>query len=345
MHADAAVRGGAGDRPQGRPGARRRGPRVCEEILDHCPDLKYREFRALIALAVDARDETRKAMPGAETMERRTRCRKRATLTALASLREKGVIKAVSGSAPGRRAVYEICSPLPTAAAISARRRGNRGKHRRTRTGAPIDAPEPDNGCTHESTRTGARMSAPTGARMSAPPPSVPSEIPSYTGAETAPTAQTILAAFIDWDRGNGGQLTKRATGQLAKQIAALLTEGIDGRHRRTRLARHHLAPLALHPPCLAPGLRLPGLRKGPTMTNPTPPVPDTAYTAAAEAADRGYGMPLTTAMRVAIEAAAPAIRADERERCAQLAESVKAVATADEGTQCYFADLLRETP
>jgi hypothetical protein len=45
--------------------------------------------------------------------------------------------------------------------------------------------------------------------------------------ADPAPTAQAILAAFIDWDRARGGQLTKRTTGQLAKHIAALLAEGV----------------------------------------------------------------------------------------------------------------------
>lgn len=34
---------------------------------------------------------------------------------------------------------------------------------------------------------------------------------------------------------------------------------------------------------------------------------------------------------------------AAERERIIALADSVKAVATADEGTQCYFADMLRQ--
>jgi hypothetical protein len=52
--------------------------------------------------------------------------------------------------------------------------------------------------------------------RMRPPAPAVP-----------APTAQAILAAFIDWDRARGGQLTKRTIGQLAKHIAALLAEGI----------------------------------------------------------------------------------------------------------------------
>ncbi len=39
------------------------GWRLVVEILDHCPDISYREFRILIALALDARDETRQACP------------------------------------------------------------------------------------------------------------------------------------------------------------------------------------------------------------------------------------------------------------------------------------------
>lgn len=72
---------------------------------------------------------------------------------------------------------------------------------------------------------------------MSAPPPSYPSVTPSDVGAEAAPTAQTILAAFIDWDTGNGGTLTKRTKGQLAKHIGALLAEGVGDRHIRQGLA------------------------------------------------------------------------------------------------------------
>lgn len=52
-----------------------------------------------------------------------------------------------------------------------------------------------------------------------------------------APTAQTVLAAFIDWVRGNGGALTKRTVGTLASQIAALLQQSIPDRHIRQGLA------------------------------------------------------------------------------------------------------------
>ena len=61
---------------------------------------------------------------------------------------------------------------------------------------------------------------------------------PEPTGATSAaPTAQTILAAFIDWDRDNGGQLTQRTRGQLAKHIDGLLAEGIAAEHIKRGLA------------------------------------------------------------------------------------------------------------
>jgi len=48
--------------------------------------------------------------------------------------------------------------------------------------------------------------------------------------------------------------------------------------------------------------------------------------------------------VRSMLEAAAPLIAAAERERIILLADSVQAVATADEGTRCFFADLLRQS-
>ncbi len=57
---------------------------------------------------------------------------------------------------------------------------------------------------------------------------------------DTAPTAQTILGSFIDWVRGEGGELTKRTTGQLAKQIGDLVSQGVPDRHIRQGLADWH---------------------------------------------------------------------------------------------------------
>lgn len=61
-----------------------------------------------------------------------------------------------------------------------------------------------------------------------------PSE--NHQSGASAPTAQAVLAGFIDWDRANGGALTRRTIGQLAKQIAGLLSEGIDDRYIRLGL-------------------------------------------------------------------------------------------------------------
>lgn len=50
-------------------------------------------------------------------------------------------------------------------------------------------------------------------------------------------TAQTILASFIDWIRAQGGDLTRRTAGQLARQIGDLLNQDVPDRFIRTGLA------------------------------------------------------------------------------------------------------------
>jgi len=64
-----------------------------------------------------------------------------------------------------------------------------------------------------------------------------PFPLPPSAGGASAPTAQTILASFIDWDRANGGQLTKRSIGQIGKTISDLLEQNIHDRHIRCGLA------------------------------------------------------------------------------------------------------------
>ena len=61
--------------------------------------------------------------------------------------------------------------------------------------------------------------------------PSVP------TVAADAPTAQTIVASFIDWVRTQGGGLTRRTVGQLARQIGELLDQDVPDRFIRKGLA------------------------------------------------------------------------------------------------------------
>jgi hypothetical protein len=55
--------------------------------------------------------------------------------------------------------------------------------------------------------------------------------------AADAPTAQTILGSFIDWVRLQGGDLTRRTSGQLARQIGDLLEQDVPDRFIRKGLA------------------------------------------------------------------------------------------------------------
>ncbi len=89
------------------------GWRLVEEVLDGCPDLKYREFRILIALATNARDTTRQGWPGFAKLAHQANCSMRTVGRAMASLQARGIVKQVERQAPGRRAVYEILPLTP----------------------------------------------------------------------------------------------------------------------------------------------------------------------------------------------------------------------------------------
>lgn len=184
--------------------------RLVDEILDGCPRITYIEFRVLVALARDARDETRQAMPGHELLALRGNCSIRNVRRALAGLAARGLIKQTAGSAPGRRAVYEI---LPMAAATPdnkvAGERRTEPHQRRTETARTADN----------------KVATPRFKPLV------------HSPSSGARTAQTIIAAFIDWDRDQGGQLTRRTINQLARHIGDLLAEGIEDKHIRQGLA------------------------------------------------------------------------------------------------------------
>jgi hypothetical protein len=84
------------------------GWRLVEEVLDHCPDLKYREFRILVALAASARDETRQGWPGFAKLALQGNCSMSTVKRAMATLQHDKIIKQVVRQAPGRRGIYEI---------------------------------------------------------------------------------------------------------------------------------------------------------------------------------------------------------------------------------------------
>jgi len=179
------------------------GYRLAGEVLDGCPDLPYRPFRVLMVLALDATDSTRQAKPGIEAITLRANTGRRTVLRALDALQQRGLVKVVSRAAPGRRAVYAIL-PMPG-------------------TGDTMLTPERVTSADQRVTKTGR-----TGDTSLSPPKPTPKPSPEPTGADgAAPTAQTVLGQFVDWDRARGGQLTRKTIGQLAKAIADLLAEGI----------------------------------------------------------------------------------------------------------------------
>lgn len=132
------------------------GWRIVQEILYHCPDVRYRELRVLVALALDARDSTREGMPGADDVIARSGCRKRQALEAISGLKRRALVETARKPAPGFRAVYRIV-PLhnPTNAAMSASDCANTCGHARTRTHAAMsaqthaDSPAPTQSTSH----------------------------------------------------------------------------------------------------------------------------------------------------------------------------------------------------
>jgi len=85
---------------------------IVAEVLDHCPDLSYRQFRVLVVLASDAKLPTRQCAPGMADIARRGNCGVRTAKRALAGLREQKLIRLVKPPAPERNAVFEIL-PMP----------------------------------------------------------------------------------------------------------------------------------------------------------------------------------------------------------------------------------------
>jgi DNA-binding MarR family transcriptional regulator len=100
---------------------------LVEEVLDGCPDLKYREFRILIALAASARYETRQGWPGFAKLALQGNCSMRTVGRAITSLQARGIVKQVERQAPGRRGVYEIL-PLTADSMVSAEQATNPGQ-------------------------------------------------------------------------------------------------------------------------------------------------------------------------------------------------------------------------
>ena len=247
------------------------GIKLVIEVLDqyHGPDARK---LWLIAWAEKANDRTRAGWPTREVLAHRTgRSPSRASHIA-EELVTEGVLKRDGGGNRGGPARY-ILLPVTNAGKSAPRAHPKGGvkgadeAHPATPSmGAPNTHPsETGKGAASahpkpevkgaESARKGAEsgrkgadlkpLPAETGSLPLIPSVDQPSLIPTGDTSEPAGppvTAQTILAAFIDWVRANEGDLTKRTIGQIAKQIGDLLAQGKDERHIRTGLGNWYLA-------------------------------------------------------------------------------------------------------
>jgi hypothetical protein len=180
----------------------------------------------LIALALDAADSTRQEKPGEELLALRGNCSTRTVRRTIDRLAAQGFVKAVGHPGPGVRAVYAIL-PMPGTPAND------------------VSDDTPDNDVADDDATPANDVSGDTPAndvsgddaehRPLSTPPSPANDVsaPKQTTDLPTPTvsARDLLAAFIDWDRARGGQLTKRTIGQLATHIDGLLREGITEEH------------------------------------------------------------------------------------------------------------------
>jgi len=81
---------------------------LVEAVLRDCPELSSpRQLRILLAIAHDAAPGQRHAAPGLARLVELSGCNQRKVLTALAALRDQGLIERQTGH-KGRRAVYTI---------------------------------------------------------------------------------------------------------------------------------------------------------------------------------------------------------------------------------------------
>lgn len=195
------------------------------EVLDRYHGPPRRKLW-LMAFAERASDETRTGWPGRGELVKRTGVSPRNVTKIAAALITEGVIRRVGDPGVRGRATTYALAPLPEQvpeAGTSPAETGTRGGYQSARTGVqtehnwyPPATPQPSVEPSEKGIPSGAASPAPT----------------------TAPTtARTILADFIDWDRGNGGKLTRATIGQLAREIGKMIAEGIEDGHIRRGLA------------------------------------------------------------------------------------------------------------
>lgn len=242
------------------------GIRLVSEVLDHYHGPDARKLW-LLAWAEKANDRTRAGWPTREVLARRTDRSPSRVSHIGDELVAEGVIKRDGGgnrSGPARFILLPLAGPgmgAPRAHSFEEPDETGKGAAKahpfEGEKGAPRAHPQPEvkgaesAGKGAESEVKGADL-APQPAETGSLPlinPQVnqPSEEP--PAVADAPTAQTILAGFIDWVRERGGTLTDRSKGQIAKQVGILLAEGISDRNIKIGLAEWFKS--ATHPATL----------------------------------------------------------------------------------------------
>jgi|HubBroStandDraft_6_1064221.scaffolds.fasta_scaffold00062_113 hypothetical protein len=235
------------------------GIRLVCEVLDHYRGPDTRKLW-LLAWAEKANDGTRAGWPTRDVLSHRTG-RSPSRVSHIADeLVTEGVLKRDGGgnrSGPARFILMPLNAPVKGAPSTHPKPaiKGADPSPLPAETvslpgtevkGAPRTHPKPEvKGA--ESERKGAESAikgadpSPLPAETVSLPLSIPSEVQPSEDLAVAdapvPTPQTILADFIDWVRGNGGDLTERTIGRLAAQIGKLVGERKPDKHIRQGLA------------------------------------------------------------------------------------------------------------
>lgn len=191
---------------------------------------KGAERLVLLAIADCANASGHDAWPSMTELCRKTRLSERGVQKAIRRLEEMGELRVTKNAGRGRTNRYQIVMETPNEV------QGSEGQNPEPRTPRTEFAPEPGSPQTPNLVRE-----TPNEVH---PEPSEPSGEPSVP---TAPTAQTLVAEWVDHcnKRPPG-----RVIGQIAKEIGALLAEGIAYADVRAGLAAWHSK--GLHPSTLA---------------------------------------------------------------------------------------------
>ena len=225
------------------------GIRLVCEVLDHYHGPDSRKLW-LVAFAEKANDRTRTGWPTRDVLAHRTG-RSASRVSHIAEeLAAEGVLKRDGGGNRSGPARF-ILLPLGTAekGAPRAHPKPEVEGAAETHPLSPVKSaarahPKPEvKGA--ESARKGAESARKGADSISLPaetgslPLTIPSEVQPSENlvVANAPTAQTVVANFIDWVREQDGDLTDRTVGHIARQVGDLFRQGKEDRHIRKGLA------------------------------------------------------------------------------------------------------------